>query len=315
MQGRERGASVGNSVRTGVSILLSALVLVLAGCGGKGNGGPTSASATSQTLRLLNGLDHAAVPALEVRVDRQPYMTDGTGTLTAAVSSGDLISTSGASGYIDRQTTYSGDNEFALWPVQGTWDAAYYRTVVYDRSWAKGVGPLVRPEPGVYTVSASYEVRNDVAALRMVELALSEATRVTRGAITFRWVGRDGDVSYEISQTDRLIGNNWGVSALKMSGNTVTGCRIIIRNVDIARMNVALHETGHFLGLCHSPDPADVMCVLAGRSYASTRLGRGEESALLMMAQRRPGNRYPDADPGVTGASTSSGTMVVRCGG
>jgi hypothetical protein len=138
---------------------------------------------------------------------------------------------------------------------------------------------------------------------------------VTRGAITFRWVGNDADVTYEISQTDRLIGSNWGVSSLRMSGNTITGARIIIRTLDIARLNVALHETGHFLGLCHSPDPGDVMCVTSGRSYVSTRLGAGEESALLMMAQRRPGNRFPDSDPAVSGASASAGTTVVRCGG
>jgi matrixin len=308
---------VRDPVRARVSILVSSLILAFAGCGGRGSGSPTDPTgrATTQTLRLLNGLDRAAVPALEVHVDSQPYVTDGTGTLTADVRSGAVISTSGTSGYIGRQTTYSGDNDFPLWPVQGCWDAAYYRTIVYDRSWANGVGPLVRPEPGVYTVSASYEVRNDAAALRMVEMALSEATRVTRGGITFRWVGRDGDVTYEISQTDRLIGNNWGVSALRMSGNTVTGCRIIIRRLDIARLNVALHETGHFLGLCHSPDAGDVMCVTSGRSYVSTRLGRGEEAALLMMAQRKPGNRFPDSDPAVAGASTSSGTMVVRCGG
>ncbi len=306
-----------NSVRAGTCILFPSLVLVLAGCG-KGSSSPTAATgpATSQTLRLVNGLNHtAAVPALEVHVDSQPYVTDGAGTLTAEVRSGAVISTSGASGFIDRQTTYSGENDLPLWPLQGMWDAAYYRTVVYDRSWAKVVGPLIRPGPGVYTVSASSDIRVDAAALAMVEAALSEVARVTRGAITFRWVGEDGDVTYEISETDPLIGNNWGVSALRMSGNTVTGCRIIIRRLDIARLNVALHETGHFLGLCHSPDPADVMCVTSGRSYVSTRLGPGEESAWLMMAQRRPGNRFPDSDPGVVGAAVSPGTMVVRCGG
>jgi hypothetical protein len=51
------------------------------------------------------------------------------------------------------------------------------------------------------------------------------------------------------------------------------GCRIIIRTLDVARLNVALHETGHFLGLCHS------------------------------------------LDPGVAGAATSPGTIVVRCAG
>ncbi len=304
-------------MRARVSILVPSLVLAFAGCGGNGSGSPTASTgpASSQTLRLVNGLNRTVVPALDVRVDSLPYVTDGAGTLTADVRGGAVISTSGAAGFIDRQTTYSGDNDFPLWPLQGPRDAAYYRTIVYDRSWAKGVGPLVRPEPGVYTVSASSGIRSDAEALERIAGALSEVARVTRGAITFRWVGADGDVTYEISQTDPLIGNNWGVSALRMSGNTVTGCRIIIRRLDVARLNVALHETGHFLGLCHSPDPADVMCVTSGRSYVSTRLGPGEESAWLMMAQRRPGNRFPDSDPAVVGAAASSGTMVVRCGG
>ena len=305
-------------MRTAARTIVSPLVLALAACGGSGGGptAPASAAASSQTLRLVNGLNHVmAVPAVAVEVGGQGYVTDGAGTLTATVRSGSAISTSGATAYLDRETTYSGENDFPLWPLEGVLDAAYYRTIVYDRSWSTGVGPLMRPEPGLYTVSASAAIRADAAALRMVDVALSEVARVTRGAITFAWVAADGDVTYEISETDPLIGKNWGVSALRTSGNTITGCRIIVRRLDVARLNVAVHETGHFLGLCHSPDPRDVMCVTAARDYCSRRLGPGEESAWLMMAQRKPGNRYPDKDPAVAGASLSSGTMVVRCGG
>ena len=102
--------SVRKSVRTGVSILVSSLVLALAGCGGRGSGGPTAATAASQTLRVVNGLSRSAVPALAVSVDSQPYVTDGAGTLTADVRSGAVISTSGTPSYIDRKTTYSGDS-------------------------------------------------------------------------------------------------------------------------------------------------------------------------------------------------------------
>lgn len=305
-------------MRIRASILVSSLVPALAGCGA-GSRGPTASTgptAASRTLRLVNGLDHAvAVPSLDVAVDSQPYVTDSAGTLTAAVTTGTVISTSGGSGFIDRQTTYSGENDFPLWPLRGPWDSGYYRAIVYDRPWSTGLGPLVRPEPGVFIVSASAAIRADAAALEMVEVALSEVARVTRGAITFRWAEADGDVTYEVSETDRLIGSNWGVSVLRTSGNTVTGCRIIIRSLDVARLNVAIHETGHFLGLGHSPDPGDIMCVTGGRSYVSRRLGPGEESAWLMMAQRRPGNRFPDRDPAIVGAAASSGTWVVRCGG
>jgi hypothetical protein len=264
----------------------------------------------------VNGLDHAvAVPAVRVDVDEAPHVTDGAGTLCATVPPGAFIATSGASGFLDRETTYGGENDLPLWPLQGPWDAAYYRAIVYDRPWSGGISPLVRPEPGVYTVSASAAIRADPEALRMVEAALSEVARVTRGAIAFAWVEAGGDLTYEISDTDPLIGGNWGVSALRVSGGTVTGCRVVIRRLDVARLNVALHETGHFLGLCHSPDPRDVMCVAVGRSYRSTRFGAGEESAWLMMAQRRPGNRHPDRDPTTVAASAVRGTLVVRCGG
>jgi hypothetical protein len=309
----------GGRVRAAEKIVIWCLAPAITCCGGGGAGltGATAAPAASQTLKVVNGLDHAvAVPAVDVDVDGQRHVTDGAGTLTASLRSGAAIATSGAPGFLDRETTYAGRNDFTLWPLTGPFDSAYYRSVVYDRPWAGGLGPLVRPEPGVYTVSACDTIRADPAALAVVRAALSEVERVTRGAVTFAWVETDADVTYEISATDPLIGPNWGVSALKLSGGTVTGCRIVICRLDVARLNVALHETGHFLGLCHSPDPRDVMCVGSGRSYSSTRLGPGEESAWLMMAQRRPGNRFPDRDPtAAPGAAASSRTLVVRCGG
>jgi hypothetical protein len=306
-------------VRTAGKIVVSCLALALACCGesGRGVAAPTAAAtaATSQTLRIVSGLDHAvAVPALDVDVDSRRYVTDRAGTLIADVRSGTAIATSGAPGFLDRETTYAGQNDFSLWPLAGPFDSAYYRSIVYDRPWAGGLGPLVRPEPGVYTVSVCKAIRTDASSLGMVRAALSEVERVTRGSVTFAWVERDADVTYEVSATDPLIGRNWGVSALELIGSTVTGCRIVMCRLDVARLNVALHETGHFLGLCHSPDPRDVMCVGSGRSYTSTRLGPGEEAAWLMMAQRMPGNRFPDRDPTAVGAAAASGTMVVRCG-
>ncbi|HSD67736.1 MAG TPA: hypothetical protein VLF95_13605, partial [Vicinamibacteria bacterium] len=175
------------SVHSRVRILDLALLLALAACGsGVSPATPTAPTAstaappTPQTLTVVNGLNHSVtVPALEVAVDSQRYVTDGGGTLTASVGSGSTIATSGGAGFVERETTYGGESELALWPLEGSWDAAYYRAIVYDRPWSSGLAPLVRPEPGVFSVSVSAAIASDPAALGMVKAALSEVARVT----------------------------------------------------------------------------------------------------------------------------------------
>ncbi len=304
-----------------LAAILSSGALALVACGGGGPSEPTSEArlAGALPLEFVNGLDQEAkIQGLAVSVDGNPYTTDAEGRISASsLYSGCAIATHGAAQYWDRKATWAqGASVFPLWPITSEFGDNYYRTLIYERPWSPSITCLTRPNAGHYTVSASPEIESSPSIMEWIGEGLDEASRVTPLAgqpRSFSWVDSAGDLSFEVNPKDPDMVGNVGLNHLRMNGTTITGGRIVFDSLAHAATNIAIHEIGHFLGLCHSLDRRDLMNV-TGRDYRTQCVfGRGEENALRMIYQRRPGTRYPDSDPGAGQAARPPSTITVAC--
>ncbi len=300
--------------------VLSSGALALVACGGGSPSEPDSQArlASALPLEFVSGLDHEArIRGLAVSVDGDPYTTDANGQVSASsLYNGCAIATHGAVQYWDRQATWAqGTSLFPLWPITSEFSDSYYRTITYERPWSPSITCLTRPNAGHFTVSASAEIKASQPVMDWIGEGLDEASRVTQLAgqpVTFSWVDSGGDLTFEVNPRDPDMVGNVGLNHLRLSGATITGGRIVFDSLTHAATNVSIHEIGHFLGLCHSPDRRDIMNVTGRDYHTQCVFGPGEEKALRMIYQRRPGNRYPDSDPAAARSGGRS-TMTVAC--
>jgi hypothetical protein len=209
-----------------------------------------------------------------------------------------------AAGYLDRRQAHGAPVVF-LWPG----DAGYIQDLAY---WEFSDDSLrtVRWESG-FTVSLDADLATDPVLVAKVEEVVAEVRRVTGLPVT---AGAGGAVTIGIDP-DILEDED----AVAIAENTYRGAVIVGSRLRFARRaeisggpladygNTLLHEMGHVIGLRHSPDDKDVMTPGAGRGTRVAEYQPNEASCLHMLyAHRRAGNRFPDTDPGVSGAALSS---------
>lgn len=295
-------------------------------CGGHSPTGPDPGPTSSPgpvppvTAQFLNGLNRGEfVDGLTVTVNGVPLAgtTGSDGRSSGAIPNGAGITTRGRSDYLDREMLFSSASpQLPLWHLAGIYDAGYYKALIYDRSWAPSIVTLMRPAGGTYTVSATPELKASSAAMHEIQTGLSEAMRVsapTDEPIQFSWVDSGGAVSYEVNGSDpAIVGEVGAVNYLKTNGSTITGGRVVFKSLVAAALKgVAVHETGHFMGYGHSSRSEDLMYFSTHGQRAE--LGPGETSAWVMMAQRKPGNRFPDKDASVTGSANLPREILITC--
>jgi hypothetical protein len=313
-----------------LSWLLCTLSVVTVSCGG-GPTGPSAgpgnpASGTNRVLTFVSGETQQPVPGATVVVRGQTYISDRDGQVRLDQPAGDsTVVVATAAAFLERRTMWRGDR-FSLWPRESPVgvDETYTARLVYNCATApcSASEPLLRVGGGQVWILPSAELQADQEAMRSHEAAAALLTQASGGAVRFSVTGNaspggilvrtyvdpmDPDVvSWQAAAvTRRQLGDRWNI----------VGGTIVLRSVELARLlPLMLHEMGHAFGLSHSPHVGDVM--FSGRElYQTSDFSPAERLTIGLMLQRSPGNRFPDEDSGLAGASSRRGLSVVVCGG
>jgi len=277
---------------------LDVLALSLALSGGACGGG-SSPSAASKAPPVT--APSATAPTLTDGWSDQPVAAEVT---PATVRTGQSL-VARAPGYLTREQTYQGQ-PIQLWPA----DEAYVRALVYDWEFTDGSFRMVR-WAGPFTVSLDGSLAEDQDVLNKALEVVQELSTRTGMPIS---VGAGGTCVIKI---DPAVADEGAVAIAYNSfhGATIVGAEVLFLNRGeiLGRRrrsdwdNTLLHEMGHVLGLAHSPDVFDVMTPGEGPGTTVSRFNDNEAIALHMMyAHRSAGNRPPDLDPQLAGASLAT---------
>jgi hypothetical protein len=319
----------------GSSAILAALAAATLACGGSsGPSAPTTVPSPPATglaagtaISLVSGENGQPVAGAAVTVAGRAYASDGSGQvlLADAVAWGGLVDVV-APGFLDRQTVVrrNGATRVVLWPlVRGLgFDDAYVAELVYTAGTREppplGRSPLRRIRAGTTQafVLLTPELWADEAARGAHETAVSllsaaSGARLVYAAGTTR---PTSGVVFEakVDPGDPLCGDRTrAFTQATVSGNEITGGRVVYCSLDAARTSTVQHELGHTFGLQHSPHWRELMSGVFQGGRAN-EFGPRESLAMAMQLERLAGNRFPDSDRDVTASAGSITTIVCR---
>jgi len=307
-----------------------ALACVLAGCGAQGPAAPTPSTVPPPVVPgevLAEGTDvsffsaetSARAAHVTVAIDGMRYETDGDGSLRLSRPVA-LPATLEASSpeFLVRETVIRtrGDLRLYLWPRHSATglDEARTRALVYTDANTGGPVRLRRANGTRVVVVPEASIRQDAEAMAAHHAAAEALSAATRGAVTFE-VGETADagtvVHTLVNANDPAMSGHAALAYRTVTGNTITGARIVFLSLDVARMTSAvMHEMAHTFGLEHSIDAGDLMYpVVSGPRGLSPR----EQLVIELMLMRPPGNQFPDNDRDGVGARGRR-EEVVACG-
>jgi hypothetical protein len=306
-----------------------ALACVLAGCGAQGPAAPTSGPAPPAVpgevlaegtdVSLFSAETNARAVNVTVAIDGMRYETDGTGSLRLSrpVALPAMLEASSPE-FLVRETVLRSraDLRLYLWPRQSATglDEARTRALVYTDANTGGPVRLRRANGTRVVVVPEASIRLDPEALAAHRAAAEALSAATRGAVTFevRETAEAGTVVHTmVNPNDPAMSGHAALAYRTVTGNTITGARVVFLSVDVARMTSAvMHELAHTFGLEHSIDAGDLMYpIVSGPKGLSPR----EHLVIELMLMRQPGNQFPDNDRDGLGARGRR-VEVVACG-
>lgn len=213
-----------------------------------------------------------------------------------------------APGYLLRQQKYEG-KPVTLWPG----DQDYVNSMVYWGQFSDGVYRLIRWSNG-FTITLDGDLANDDFVNRSAQETALELSRTTGLAIN---VGPGGTCIVRVNPSDPVLegGRFIAYANRRYRGAEIIGGDVVfINRAEIAGgagtnyRNTLLHELGHIIGLGHSGSGFDVMDPGGSIHPGGKRstFSDNETAVIRMMyANRKIGNRPPDADPGLFASSVA----------
>lgn len=314
--------------------------ILIAACGGDGRGNaPTPMVLPSPTpegvaagslVAVVRGDNGSPVAGAAVTVAGRTYVADAAGTVLIADAAppGALVDVTAPS-VLDRQTSVGRGplRTLVLWPrsTAAGIDEAFTATVVYTRATLFGSGPVAMAplqritagattavivlDPGLLADEFAHAAhllaveRMNVAARGAITYSLARETPATAGALFIARVDTaDPDCGGSVLAFVRTT----------LGGGEIDGGEIVYcRNAAPHRIALVLHELGHTFGLQHSEDPRDMMFHTINAAHADDFRAR-EVEVMSLVLQRRGGNRFPDSDRAITGASPREQLIVCR---
>lgn len=240
-----------------------------------------------------------------------------TGAVVPAAITPGGVTTASAPGYLLRETVQRG-GVLTLWPTAPT--AGYYMPEEYIHQMVYGWSPapwtdrLLRwGEPLVLGLGPG---------LADVPGAAGQVDRVVMELAKMPWVSArrtdilaEAMVVYDIS-ADAGTATTVAYAQIHSRGWTTIRAEAMFQDViTFFRFSTALHETGHVLGLMHSPRSTDLMQSARLPWAQRAQTFSGHETALLAMmyAHRRPGNAWPDRDLDLGAMAGIERMLTIRC--
>jgi hypothetical protein len=267
--------------------------------------------AAGSALTVLSGENGQPVIGAAVASGSGNARTDGTGMASLPAAS-DRVTVQ-ADGFLARQALLrsAADTRIVLWPVRSGFDEGFTRDMAYSAV-VNPTHTLTRPMAPVTLVLAA-PVRDAFASTaREAAAAMTDANggvipyqvadAAPAGAITF---------TVDVNPNEPYFLANPGTHAMtevRFSGNRVLGGRIVFRALEYGQLvGPFLHELGHTFGAGHPSQPG----LMNGTIRRNDRsFSPAERLAFSLMAQRRPGNAFPDNDTAVT-ALAAQRTVVI----